>query len=106
MKDKKKILCACNGGNVRSVSLAYFLKEAYGHDALAIGLKVNSPETIQLLCEWAERIVIFEQKMLDRIPEEFHKKTRLLSTGKDIWKQANHPQLMHLIYKGLKYLDL
>lgn len=106
MNNKKKVLALCNGGNVRSVSLAYFLKETFRYDALAAGLKANSPETIDYLCEWADRIVVFQQKMLDKIPEKYKEKTRLLETGKDIWRQANHPELMHKIYNGLKYLDL
>lgn len=48
-----KYLVICEGGNVRSVALAQLIKES-GHEAIAIGMKYVSLETLDLLRDWAD----------------------------------------------------
>ena len=54
-----KILILCDQGNNRSVVLAHQLKY-WGHDVIPAGLKTNSRLTLQMLCDWADRIIITE----------------------------------------------
>ncbi len=50
---KPKVLCLCSGGNVRSVRVAFLLKDA-GIDAIAAGIHFNGIEAIKLLVKWAD----------------------------------------------------
>jgi hypothetical protein len=65
-----KILCVCNQGNKRSVFTKALLN--YNHDALSVGIDVNTPETLALLCEWADKILLAEPDMA--IPEQWQDK--------------------------------
>lgn len=51
-----RILCMCEGGNVRSVALAQHIKEN-GHEAIAIGSKYCSTETIRMLFNWCDKFI-------------------------------------------------
>ncbi len=51
-----KVLCICEGGNVRSVAMAQYLKEN-GHEAIAIGEKYTTDETFDMLSNWADKIM-------------------------------------------------
>ena len=51
-----KILCICQGGNVRSVAMAQHLKEK-GHEAIAIGMDHTSKETYKMLIDWSDKII-------------------------------------------------
>ena len=53
MSRKPRVLCVCAGGNVRSASVAYKLKEL-GVDALTLGVLRNEPETGKMLLDWAD----------------------------------------------------
>ena len=80
-----KILCICEGGNVRSVSLAQHLKEI-GHEAIAVGDKYTSNETYALLFKWADKVI----DLRDYIPIDLWHNPRdeqLKSLVKTIWKK-------------------
>lgn len=96
-----KILCVCQGGNVRSVTLAYILKYQYGQDALAVGWEPNSTETKNLLYKWADVIILVEDQFKKHIPKRFHKKLRVVEIGPDRWFMSLHPDLMD----GLNTID-
>ena len=51
-----KILCICEGGNVRSVALTQYLKEI-GHEAISIGEKYTSDESMKLFKKWADKVI-------------------------------------------------
>lgn len=55
-----KILTCCFGGNVRSVGCKFVLHMKYGHDVLACGVDHNTPETIEMLCNWADYVIVME----------------------------------------------
>ncbi len=90
-----KILTICEGGNVRSVSLGYVLKDlcAPRHDAVALGAGRNSPETIRMMCEWADRIVVMQPEFKKSVPEEFHEKLSVCDVGPDVFGSPLHPTL-------------
>lgn len=92
-----KILTMCQGGNVRSVALAARLKGLHGHDAVACSWEFNTPETIKMLCQWAEMIVVMEAVFVKYIPVEFGKKIHYCDVGPDRWGSAFHPELQDII---------
>lgn len=99
---KPRILCVCAGGNVRSASLAFLLKEA-GADALALGLERNSEETVRMLTDWAEMIWCAEADMIERIPEENRQKVvRGFHVGPDRWGYHCHPELWEMVNQIVK----
>lgn len=58
-----KILVLCDQGNNRSVMLAHHLKY-WGHDVIPAGLKTNSTGTVEMLCNWADRVILTEESQL------------------------------------------
>lgn len=89
-RTKQRILCVCKGGNVRSVHLAFLLKYKYGKDALAVGHEGNTRETLAMLCQWADLIILTEPYMRRFIPQEFHAKTGLMNVGPDRWASLHN----------------
>jgi predicted protein tyrosine phosphatase len=80
-----KVLCMCQGGNCRSVACAYVLKYGYGLDALACGWQGNKPETLQMLFEWADLILVMQSHFIQHVPEQFHSRVRSCDVGEDVW---------------------
>lgn len=91
---KYKILIMCAGGNVRSVGLKYLLKYQYGHEALACGQDANSAETIDMLCQWADYIIVVAEEYLKFIPEQHSNKLFCYNIGEDRFGYAFHPELL------------
>lgn len=101
-----KVLCICNGGNVRSVAVAQAIKELNGkyykikdkpgylkYEAIAIGKNFTSPETMELLLDWSDITV----DVSDNGSCFF---------GKDVWKNPRHPELIDIaksIAEVIKY---
>lgn len=96
---KIKFLCICENGNNRSVFMAYRLKR-HGHEALAAGWRNASPETLIMLCRWADRIVVMQQGFELRIPQQFRNKAVILDVGPDRWGPQWHRELKTIIYAG------
>jgi hypothetical protein len=90
----QKFLCLCNGGVVRSVTLAAMLKYWFHEDALAASLDRNMEETLIKLYEWADKIVVAEGWMGEKVPSIFYHKVRLVPIGLDRWGMSNHPDLI------------
>jgi hypothetical protein len=100
-----KILCCCEGGNTRSVTLATLLKYRFrdpsrsaGYDVLTCSLGKNDSETLDMLFEWADRILVVEPDMVKEIPEKHHVATRVIPLGRDIWGMSMHPELVPLAH--------
>ena len=91
-----RVLCLCQGGNVRSVALAFVLKYEYSEDALAASLEKNSPETLASMMEWAEKIFVVERWMLDWISKMHRDRVTVLEIGPDRWGNSLHPELVAL----------
>lgn len=85
---KRKYLCVCAGGNVRSHALAYYLKSK-GHAAIPIGTDHFGADELIGLVEWADVIYTVDRPqydmMLSRIPEEHRSKVINLPIGRDRW---------------------
>ena len=96
---KYKVLTVCAGGHVRSVGLKYLLTYKYGHEALACGQDANSTETISMLAEWADYIIVMQPCYAPFVPEKYHKKESgerklfCYDVGEDRYGYAFHPEL-------------
>ena len=100
-KQRQRILCVCQGGNSRSVHLAYLLKYRYGVDALACGWEGNSHDTVEMLCEWADIIIVVQAFMKEKILIEQQHKVRVFDVGVDRFFQPN-VELLELFDEMIK----
>lgn len=89
-----KVLVVCDEGNNRSVTIAGQLKYWY-HDVLTAGLARNSPETIKMLCDWADRIIITHTNQ--PIPPDFSEKVQLWNLGPDTYPRPFNPNLLQKV---------
>ena len=85
---RRKVLCLCQRGNSRSVGLAWILKDELRKqhctaDALAAGVETCSRETLQMLCAWAETIILVDARKTDKVPAEYHSKMLVWDVGSD-----------------------
>jgi predicted protein tyrosine phosphatase len=97
-----KVLTMCSAGVVRSVAMAHRLKHDYGIDAVPLGHDTNSPETIEKLSEWADRIIVMQPRYADGIPKQFRHKlvpTHMTDVGPDVWLNPLAPGLQTIIMK-------
>lgn len=85
----KKILCLCRGGCSRSVGLSNYLKYGHGHDAIAAGFEGNSAETLNMLFNWAEIIVVMREFFQKYIPDKYKSKIRFIEVGEDTYFEPN-----------------
>ena len=109
-----KILCVCNGGNVRSVALAEALKGTYGCEAISASTYWLSKETMRMLCEWADVIAPIQIRDPDYEPEPdrslwrenvmwtYGNKVHIFPIGKDVYGNAQHAELRKLIKEVMK----
>jgi protein-tyrosine-phosphatase len=98
-----KILCVCEGGNVRSVACAYLFKYRLGDDALAVSVKKNNLETHQMLWQWADRIIVMQPEFKDNIPTYHQHKVKIYDVGPDQWGNCLHPDLLEIIESHMGY---
>jgi protein-tyrosine-phosphatase len=88
-----KIAVFCKGGITRSAAMANELKR-YGHDVLAAGLGYNAPETIQMLTDWADRIVVMQKELVQLVPMSGRGKMVVADVGPDVWTNSSDPDLV------------
>lgn len=90
-----KFLTICLGGNVRSAGLAFILKDTYGQDAVPVGAIRNAPDTIAMLGEWADYIVVMAQEVVPHLPPAILRSPKLcmVDVGPDVYGSPFHPQL-------------
>lgn len=67
-----RILTVCSQGNKRSVYTRFALNKK--HDVIAMGVDVQSQETIKMLTEWADVILLAEKAMKKKIPTKQQRK--------------------------------
>lgn len=81
-----RILTICDQGNNRSVMFAHLLKY-WWNECIAAGLKTNSPETLAMLYNWADLIILTEKEQYKEIHPDLNWKVLLL----DVWPD-NYPR--------------
>lgn len=89
-----KILTICSAGAVRSVGMAYLLKHMYGHDVVPVGHDLNSQQTIDMLADWADLIIVMQPQYATGLPMRDAHKIIKLDIGPDIWGNSLHPDLL------------
>lgn len=92
--DAKHILCVCEHGNNRSVTMAWLLKYVENFETLTAGLEYHTPETLKMLYEWADVITVPEEKLLALIPEEYKQKVKFYNIGEDIYPRPFNKELL------------
>jgi hypothetical protein len=100
-----KYLCVCDGGNVRSHALAYVLHDLKGHEAIAVGRIRVSAETMDMLCGWADRVVLMQPHMMESIPESHRRKVLVTDVGVDRFGIYIHPELLAMVNAGADWLE-
>lgn len=101
---RKKFLCVCDGGNVRSHAMAFILKHEHSHEAIAVGRLTASRETLGMLCEWADEIILMQPCMEASIENRFKEKLRCVDVGPDRYGIYIHPELLAQVRAGAKWL--
>ena len=91
---KKHILCVCAHGNNRSVTFAWLLKYVGNFETLTAGLEYHSPETLNMLFNWADIIVVPEDKLLGLVPEEHKSKIKFYNIGEDRYPRPFNKELL------------
>ncbi|MEK7180371.1 MAG: hypothetical protein AAB706_02760 [Patescibacteria group bacterium] len=91
---KKHILCICEHGNNRSVTMAFLLKYVDNFETLTAGLAYHSPETLKMLFEWADVITVPEEKLLALIPEDYKSKVKFYNIGPDVYPRPFNKKLL------------
>lgn len=89
-----RFLCVCEGGTVRSGSAAHALKYYFGQEAIAASHAKLSDDTMEMLFEWADRIILMQPHFADRVPEVYVPKVKVCDVGKDVWMNPLHPLLL------------
>lgn len=92
----KKFLTICEGGVVRSVSMALVLKH-HGQDAIAASWRWNTPFTFHMLGSWAYRIILMQPHFIDCIPDDLREKCRVVDVGEDRYGSATNMELYQFL---------
>jgi galactitol-specific phosphotransferase system IIB component len=98
-RKQMKILTVCDQGNNRSVQFAHLLKY-WGNDCITAGLKTNSPETLDMLFQWADIIITTDDTQ--QIPEQYQAKVKLLDVGPDKYPRPFNPELNAMVKRILE----
>ena len=96
------ILCICNRGNVRSVTLANMLKDLYGfQDVWAVGTQTLSMQCAQYLHNYVGFMVavgdIDENSVFEALRGSYY--CYRIDIGPDRWMMPGHPDLVDTLLK-------
>lgn len=98
-----KIVTMCRQGLVRSVALADVLKLHFEPvDVLPIGYFGNSEATKEMLFNWADFIIVMQEKYLKYIREADLPRTCVCDVGPDVYGNAQHPQLISKVWDWVR----
>ena len=97
----KKVLCVCGEGVSRSVGLQWMLKRFYQIDALPVGVGSNSKETVSMLMNWADVIIITTYEIDIKKYKQYNKKILVWDVGPDRYFQGFMPDLIEQFGKYL-----
>lgn len=65
----ERVLCVCDQGVSRSVNIAHLLK-FLGYDALPVGVDTSSPETLKMLEDWADLIILTDARQMSAFSDK------------------------------------
>ncbi len=105
MKDIK-ILCVCRQGNSRSVGTRYRLnRRGYGN-VIAIGAFNTNQETLKMLCDWADKILLAKPHHGENLPSGKEKIDTEFTIGEDNWNNPMNKELHEIVNKELDKIGL
>lgn len=87
------ILCICDGGTNRSVAMARILNEEFGHEAMSASGRWLGVATRRMLCEWADKIVVMQERMYLYVPKEYMGRLVVCDVGEDRYHTPWHEEL-------------
>lgn len=99
---KRRWLTVCQRGNCRSVHLAAILKDDLNQDAIACGVTAAADETMKMLGEWADVIVLCDNDLDQFVPDHWRSKMISFHVGEDRFFRGWNRELCQLFYD---YLD-
>ena|SRR3990167_489141 len=102
----KKILCVCQNGNCRSVATRYCLKKRGYTNVIAIGWNNTSKETLTMLCDWADKILVAKPYHGDMLPSGKEKIDHVFTIGEDTWLNPMNEELHKIINIKLDLIGL
>lgn len=79
--------------------MVYRLKRN-GYSAIPVGWYTESAETLEMLCRWADCIVVMEEGFVEKIPSIFRSKVVVVNVGPDRWGPRWASEMKQIIYKG------
>jgi len=64
-----KVLAVCGEGLNRSVCVRMLLQYV-GHEVIPVGLNRHTDETLQMLYDWADRVIVLDRGLAARVPQD------------------------------------
>lgn len=99
------ILTVCEQGNVRSVATRYRLNKRGHRDVIAIGAMNTTPETLEMLYDWAEVVLLAEPHFVELLPDD-KKVEKKFTIGPDTFGWYGKRELKQIVDQQLDKLDL
>jgi predicted protein tyrosine phosphatase len=101
-----KILCVCQMGNVRSVGTKARLNKRNYNNVIATGSSSTGEETLAMLCEWADVILVAEPDMIEQLPNGHDKVDSNFFIGEDVYGNPLNRTLQELVKTQLDNIGL
>jgi hypothetical protein len=101
-----RILTICERGINRSVHLAWLLKfrgrvgAVFKHEVIPIGPPTLQPDTLTMLYDWADVIIITDKRLT--VPDEYQAKVKIYDVGPDTYKHHFNGQLLEKLYNYIQ----
>lgn len=100
----QKVLCICRNGQVRSVAARYILSMMFEfRKVIACGWELNDKDTVQMLYDWADVVLIVGRPSEWNLPLP-KDKVRAIDIGPDIYGDYTHPALLDVLLPKIKAL--
>jgi len=101
-----KILCVCQHGYCRSVGTRYCLNKRGYNNVIAIGWRNTSLETLKMLSDWADIILVAKPYHADYLPSGKEKVNNKFTIGEDNWLNPMNKELHEIVDKQLELIKL
>lgn len=92
-----RILCVCEEGNNRSVTLAQRLRY-HNHETIAVGINRHSATTIDMLVRWADLVITVDRPVHIYVLQhhQIAKQVELWNIGPDKYPRPFNKELMRI----------
>lgn len=91
-----RFLCVCEGGNTRSVAMAYTLKYNFNQEAVPVSYVKCSQESLDYFSKWADKIIVMQPQFSDKF-EKWKKKLVVIDVGPDRWLNPLHKEIQTIV---------